>query len=133
MTLRQYLLVMTVATLVCWLVWVLVLFIYDPYAAGLVGFALFYISLFLSLLGTYSIIGFAIRIKILKKDEIVFRHIKHTFRQGIFFASFATISLIMAQNKVLTWWNFSLLLVFFVFLEGLLFANRKYQNRDYVR
>jgi hypothetical protein len=133
MTLRQYLLVMAVATLICWLIWVLVLFIYDPYAAGMVGFALFYTSLFLSILGTYSVIGFVVRIKILKKDEIVFRHIKHTFRQGMFFASFSIITLVLAQNQVLTWWNFSLLLVFFVFLEGLLFANRKYQNHDYVR
>jgi hypothetical protein len=133
MTLRQYLLVMAVATLICWLIWVLVLFIYDPYAAGPVGFALFYISLFLSILGTYSIIGFVVRIKILKKDEIVFRHIKHTFRQGIFFASFMIITMILTQNKILTWWNFSLLLIFFVFVEGLLFASRKHQNHDYVR
>lgn len=133
MTLRQYLLIMAVATLICWLIWVLVLFIYDPYAAGLVGFALFYTSLFLSILGTYSIIGFVVRIKILKNDEIVFRHIKHTFRQGMFFASFIIITMILAQNKILTWWNFSLLLVFFVFVEGLLFASRKHQNHDYVR
>lgn len=132
MTLRQYLIIMTAATIICWLVWGAVIFFYDPGVAGAAGFILFYASLFLAMLGTFSVIVFFVRSKIIKNDEIVFRHIKRTFRQGIFFAAFVTVSLLLAQNKLLTWWNFTLLLTFYIFLEGLIFTNRKYQNHDYV-
>ena len=133
MTLRQYLIIMSLATLVCWLVWFLVVFIYNPNAAGLIGFLLFYSSLFLAVLGTFSVIGFFIRSKIIKNDDIVFRHIKRTFRQGFFFGLFITTNLILAQFRLLTWWNFILLLTLYIFLEGLIFTSRKYQNRHYVK
>ena len=132
MTLRQYLIIMTVATLICWLVWGAVIFLYDPNIAGAISFLFFYASLFLALLGTISIIVFFVRSKIIKNDEVVFRHIKRTFRQGLFFSTFVIISLLLAQKHLLTWWNFTLLLTFYIFLEGLIFTNRKYQNHDYV-
>jgi len=132
MNLRQYLIIMTAATLISWLVWGAVIFVYDPEIAGAAGFIFFYASLFLALLGTFSVIVFYVRSKIIKNDEVVFRHIKRTFRQGLFFSAFVIISLLLAQNHLLTWWNFSLLLTFYIFLEGLIFTNRKYQNRDYV-
>jgi hypothetical protein len=124
---------MSLATLVCWLVWFLVVFIYNPNAAGLVGFMLFYSSLFLAVLGTFSIIGFLIRSKIIKNDDVVFRHIKRTFRQGFFFSLFIITNLVLAQFRLLTWWNFILLLTLYIFLEGLIFTSRKYQNRHYVK
>ena len=133
MTLRQYLIIMSLATLVCWLVWFLVVYLYNPETAGLIGFTLFYASLFLSVLGTFSVIGFFIRGKIIKNDDIVFRHIKRTFRQGFFFGIFIIINMMMAQFRLLTWWNFILLLTTYIFLEGLIFTNRKYQNRNYVK
>ncbi len=133
MTLRQYLIIMSLATLVCWLVWLLVVYIYDPNTAGIIGFTLFYASLFLAVLGTFSVIGFFIRAKILKNDDIVFRHIKRTFRQGFFFGIFIILNLLLAQFRLLTWWNFILLLTCYIFFEGLIFTNRKYQNRNYVK
>lgn len=133
MTLRQYLIIMSLATLVCWMVWFLVVYIYNPATAGLIGFLLFYTSLFLSVLGTFSVIGFFIRGKIIKNDDIVFRHIKRTFRQGFFFGIFCIINLLLAQFRLLTWWNFILLLTTYIFLEGLIFTSRKYQNRNYVK
>lgn len=133
MTLRQYLIIMSGATLICWLVWLLVIFLYDPRTAGFIGFLLFYTSLFLSVLGTFSVCGFFIRAKLINNEEIVFRHIKRTFRQGIIFSLFLITVLLLAQFRLLTWWNFTMLLTFYIFLEGLIFTNRKYQNRDYVK
>jgi len=133
MTLKQYLLIMSLATLICWLVWVMIIFAYDPNTAGVVGFIFFYVSLYLSILGTFSIIVFLIRSKIIKNDEIIFRHIKRTFRQGIFFACLVIAILLLAQFKLLNWWTFALLFTCYVFLESLIFTNRKYQNRNYVK
>lgn len=133
MTLKQYLAIMTAGTLLAWAIWGIVIFYFNPEQTKWTGFLLFYASLFLALLGTFSVFGFIIKAKTNKNDEIVFRHIKRTFRQGLFFSLFCVITLLLAQTRLLTWWNFSLLLTLYAFLEGLLFTSRKYQNRNYVK
>lgn len=132
MSLRQYLMTMTVATILSWCVWVLIIFYFDPDTAGLIGFLFFYISLFLSIVGTVSIIGFIIKMKLIRNDELIFRHIKRTFKQGFILSSFVIITLILLQKNLLTWWNFILLVMLYLFIEGIIFTNRKYQNREYV-
>ncbi|MFA5127587.1 MAG: hypothetical protein WC457_01110 [Patescibacteria group bacterium] len=133
MSLRQYLAIMTGATIISWLIWLTVILFFDPNAAGFLGFAFFYVSLFLSLLGTFTLVGFIIRAKIIKNEDAVFRHMKKNFRQGFIFSVFCIIVLILAQIKLLTWWNFALLVTLYAFTEGLIFTNRKYQNQDYVK
>lgn len=125
--------IMSIASAVCWAVWTAVIFFYDPQTAGTVGFTLFYASLFLAVLGTFSVIGFIIRAKIIKNEEVVFRYVKKTFRQGFIFSCFITLTLLLLQIRLLTWWNFFLLVVFYIFLEAIIFTQRKYQNRNYVR
>ena len=122
MTLKQYLALMTLGTVICWIALVFVIFNLDPYQSGFLGFMFFYSSLFLSVLGTVSVLGFLIRRKILKDDEIVFRHVKKTFRQAILVAIFVTVVLLMQQLRLLTWWNFILLSLLFIVLEGLVFV-----------
>lgn len=133
MTLRQYIAIMIFGTILSWIIWGVIIFGFDPDKLNIGGFIMFYASLFLSLIGTFSIIGFFIKLKLLKKEEIIFRHIKRTFRQGLFFSLFVILSLLLMQFKLLTWWNFSILLTVYIFLEGLLFTGRKYQNKNYVK
>jgi len=132
MTLRQYLILMSIGTISCWVAWFFVITSLDPNKAGMIGFLFFYISLFLALVGTFSVIGFMVRRKILKDDELVFRHVKKTFRQGILFASLILIVLFLLQMQILTWWVAILLAVLYAILEGIIFTNRKYNNNDYV-
>lgn len=133
MTLRQYIIIMLSATLLCWAIWCSIIFYYNPQTAGFLGFVFFYASLFLSILGTYSIVGFLFRAKMIKNEEIVFRYIKRICRQGIFFGLYICLILILAQFHFLTWWNFIILTIFYIFLESMIFTNRKYQNRNYVK
>ena len=133
MSLRQYLFLMTAGTAICWIVWILVILNIDPETTGNIGFVFFYSTLFLALVGTFSVFGFAMRKMVIKNDAIIFRHVKKTFRQGIFIACAVTILLLLLQNELLTWWNGGLVVIFFLIVEGIMFTNRRYSNEDYVQ
>jgi len=123
---------MSIGTAICWTAWFFVISNIDPVASGYLGLVFFYISLFLALTGTFSVIGFLIRRRILKKDEIVFHHVRHTFRQGILLSILVLTGLIMLQQKLLTLGNGILLVVIFLILESIIFTGRKYRNRDFI-
>ena len=129
MTLRQYLVLMSVGAAICWLAWFFVLGSVDPSQTGFFGFLFFYSSLFLALGGTFSVIGFLIKKIVLKNDQIVFHHVKSTFRQGMLVATVIILGLILLQIKLLAWWNAILLILLFAAIEGIIFTNRKYNNR----
>lgn len=132
MTLRQYLFLMSFGTGLCWLAWFFIILNIDPKQAGFFGFSFFYLSLFISLLGTFSILGFWIRKKILRNDDIVFRHVKRTFRQGFFLSCGIIILLLLQQTNILTWWLILMVVVIMIVLETLVFAGRRHSNMDYV-
>lgn len=131
MTLRQYLILMSIGTISCWVAWFFVVSSLDPAQSGLIGFSFFYASLFLALVGTFSVIGFVARKRKLKDDGLVFRHVKRTFRQGILFACLILSVLLLLQLHMLTWWVAILLAILYATLEGIIFTNRKFNNNDY--
>ncbi len=109
MTLKKYLLIMSITTAICWLIWTYVLWMINPVLTNWIGFVLFYSSLFLALIGTGAIFGFAVRFIALKK-ELAFRLVKESFRQSFLFALLIIISLILLSYNLFTWLNLILLI-----------------------
>ncbi len=116
MTLKSYLIIMSMTTLLCWLAFGFVLNNIDPYITNWVGFLLFYVSLFLSIAGASAIIGFLIRF-IALKHELVFNSVRNAFRQSFFFAFLITAALILLSNNLFTWGNLFLLVLCLSVLE----------------
>jgi len=133
MTLRQYLVLMGVGTLLCWGILGFILLTVDPLTAGITGMIFFYLSLFLALVGTFSVLVFLVRRMFDKNEEVIFRHVRKTFRQSVTIALFVILVLFLQQKQLLTWWNGLLLVIIFIALEGIVFTNRKHNNQDYVR
>ena len=133
MSLKSYVLLMSIGTLLCWLAWGFVLLYLAPAEAGLSGLLFFYSSLFLAIVGSFSVLGLLIRLRVLKEDEIVFRHVRRAFRQSVLISGFLILILILQSQHLLAWWNLIILLSLFFFLEGVMFTGRKFNNRDYVR
>jgi hypothetical protein len=123
---------MTIGTVICWLAWFFVLFNIDPENAGLLGFTFFYTTLFLAVVGLSSVVGFLLKQKKTLQDEAIFRQVKKTFIQGIVLGIFIDLILILRQFHLLFWWNAIFLVILYVLIEGVIFSNRKYHNRDYV-
>ncbi len=123
MTLKKYLNLMSILTLFCWLAWVSVFFFINPDKAGLIGFILFYFSLFLAIVGSVAVIGFIIRIRL--KKEPVFKQVEVSFRQGIWVGFLIVALLLLKGLGLLRWWNGLFLFLFLLFLELFFLTSRK--------
>lgn len=110
MTLRKYLSLMTFATLVCWAAWFAVINMIDVSSTSFLGHALFYASFFLALTGTFAVIGFFVRL-VLLKQELVFQKVMISFRQAIFFALLIDGLLLLEARNLLRWYNVMFLVI----------------------
>jgi hypothetical protein len=124
MTLKNYLFVMGILTIICWGNFLFVASLVDPTVTNWVGLSLFYLSLFLSLSGTTALIGFIFRFVALKK-ELAFNLVKVAFRQSFLFSLFIVILLILKSQKLANWLNLFLLVIIFAILELFLISYKK--------
>ncbi|MDI3496128.1 MAG: hypothetical protein PWQ35_149 [Patescibacteria group bacterium] len=124
MTLKNYLFVMSILTAICWAIFFFVADIIDPFSTNWLGFLLFYASLFIALVGFFTLVGFLIRFVILKKSP-VFNLVKLSFRQSFLFALFLILALFLQANNLLTWLNLLFLIMTFSVLEIFLLSNKK--------
>jgi len=116
MSLTRYFIIMVVATALAWTSWGVVITQINPEVAGLDGFALFYTTLFLSLIGTFALIGLAIRMHT-QPHHLPYYLVLLSFRQGIFFALLSIGALILQSKDILYWWNILILVVLLTTLE----------------
>jgi len=116
MNLRQYIATMLFATILCWLSWVFVITNVDPFTTPISGFAFFYGSLFLSVMGTLSLIFFLFYKLFGDKNLPMFRYVEVSFRQAMFLSLFLILSLFLQGHNYLDMVTASLLLVIFVLI-----------------
>ena len=124
MTLKQYLIYMTLATLFCWLIWLGIVWTINPELTNWIGFAMFYAALFLSLVGTAAVLGFLVRFVALRK-ELAYYLVKEAFRQSFLLASLIIISLMLLSKGLFSWLNLILLIVGLSALEYFLLSYKK--------
>lgn len=116
MSLKKYLILMTIACILCWGGWSLVLFLVNPFSAGWIGIVLFYTALFLGLASLFSIVGFVVRFVIIK-HEFAYKHVRTAFRQGLMFSLLVVGALFLQAEKLLVWWNLILMIVLLGVIE----------------
>ncbi|MFH0955805.1 MAG: hypothetical protein V1801_01140 [Candidatus Falkowbacteria bacterium] len=111
-------------TVFCWLIFGYIVWTIDPEITNSTGFFLFYLSLFLSIIGTTAIIGFVVRFVIFR-HELVINTVKIAFRQSFFFAGFIVASLILLSKNLLSWLNLLILIIGLSTLEFFLLSYGK--------
>ncbi len=116
MTLKKYLMVIAIATAICWTVFLFIASVVNPELTSWLGFFLFYLALFMAISGTASLIGFLVRFVALR-HELVFYAVKVAYRQSFMFAFFIIITLILLSQNLFTWLNLLMLVAVFVILE----------------
>ncbi|MBI4598756.1 hypothetical protein HY734_00995 [Candidatus Uhrbacteria bacterium] len=127
MTFRWFMLVMGSATLAMWFAWGYVLFGIDPTTAGFTAFVFFYLTLFVALLGTFTLATTTVR-RHMRKDELVSRHVLVSFRQGVLFSLLLIASLALLARGLLTWWNILLLVAIVSALELAFLASQAFRR-----
>lgn len=95
---------MIILTVFCWILFVYVIWSVDPTQTNIIGFLMFYVTLFNSLLGTATIVGFLVRFVVLRK-KIAFKLVKEAFRQSFLFSLLVIVSLYLLSKDLFTWLN----------------------------
>ncbi|MFA7170024.1 MAG: hypothetical protein WC178_04170 [Candidatus Paceibacterota bacterium] len=116
MTIKTYVIGMLVSTVVSFVAWILVLQNVNPNSAGLMGFLLFYFTLFFALTCFFSLAGFYFRRKIFE-NKIEFRQVEVAFRQGMFLAVTFVGLLILQGERILDIYSAFLFVLFIVVAE----------------
>ena len=129
MSLLKYVIIFGICTGLCWLAWFFVLFLMNPATDGVLALVLFYASLSLSLIGTFSILGCIFRWVVLRKNEIPHRGMNIASRQSVLFTVLIIASLILQSKDYLTWWIL-LILVFVLSFVELFFVSYKRFNKS---
>lgn len=127
MPLKKYLILMLFSTLTAWVSFVAVISTMSP-GAGLLPLLLFYLTIFLALLGSFFLLGFLLRF-LFNRDTPPYRHLAVSFRQGLLFAILVTGSLLLQAAQYLRWWNLILFLIFMVILEFFFSLKKKNYGR----
>lgn len=130
MTLKQYLIIMLLATVFCWVAWWFVITNVDPFQADVMGFIFFYASLFCSLVGTVSILSFLFRSFFFRSGEPMFRYVKRSFRDALFIAIFLILSLYFQSRNYLHWWNAGVLAAAFLLYIIFTWSTKKYETDE---
>lgn len=118
MTLRYYLILMGLGTALAWGTVALIVTMVDPASTQVVVFGVFYASLFMALTGTFSIMGFASRVVVLRKYDLIARQVAISFRQAVMLALLIVVALFLQGRSLLTWWNALLLVALLTVLES---------------
>lgn len=130
MTLKVYLTIMILATLICWSAFAFILWTVSPDITNWLGFTLFYLSFFLSLAGTAAIIGFLARFVGFKR-KLIFRSVKDAFRQSFLFSFLIIAILFLLSKDLFSWANVFFLIVGLSVLEFFLISYNKPHQIEY--
>jgi hypothetical protein len=124
MNFRQFIIVMSIATLAVWMIWMFVLTTIDPTITGGPGFIFFYLTLGVAFMGTFTILGCAMR-RLFRRKEMIYRQVAVSFRQAILLAMLMIAALFLFGKGLFTLWNMVILVTAFSFLEmACLFSRR---------
>ncbi|MFH1286693.1 MAG: hypothetical protein ABII02_02990 [Candidatus Magasanikbacteria bacterium] len=118
MTLRQYLVIMFLGTLLCWAAWGLVVLNIDPFVATLSAYVFFYTSLFLALFGSIALIIFLLLVVFRKESNPLHRLVRKSFLFGLYISLITVFLLVLQAQRFLQVWNVTVLggLVLFISL-----------------
>ncbi len=116
MSVKFYLWICGIVTVCCWLIAAGIIFLTDPYQIEIKIFAAFFASLLLALVGSLTLLGYNIRIRVSKR-EILYAHLGTSLRQAILLSLVIVGLLLLLAARVLNWWDGILLVSAILLLE----------------
>lgn len=125
MNIRAYNLIMLLATILAWLGFFIIISSFDPTEGSWLVYAMFYSILFLSILGSLSLIGFLFRSILNNKKSRPRLLAIESFRQAIIFSAVLVLALMLQAGRILTWWNMTLLIVLATVVEFVILVFRQ--------
>lgn len=116
MTHSRYISIIGFCGLLAWIGWFLVITKMTPFESMGTALTFFFLTFFIALTGTFTVLGFYFRVWLLK-NEIFYKHINVALRQGVFLSLITVFCLVFQMIRVLNWWSGLLLITIAVLLE----------------
>lgn len=116
MTYSAYIAVIFLATVVSWTSFVLVFIRMNPYITTATALITFMITLFLALTGTFTLIGFYVRLWWLK-NSLYYHSINTAFRQGALLSLMVCAMLGLQAFRALNWWDGLIVIIIVTIIE----------------
>lgn len=113
----KYLTIIGIAGIIGWFGWIITLTKLNPFESTGMALGFFFITLFIALMCTFTILGFYFRVWIYK-NEIYYKHINISLRQGIMLGLIVVISLALQLLGVLNWLSGFLLVIIMLLIEA---------------
>ena len=132
MSLKVFLALISVGSIISWISVGMIIFYFDPGQTSFLGFALFYLSLSLGLSGVIFLASDWLRAKIFKK-QLIFSRIKTSVRQAILFTVLIIGWIFLKSQNLLQWWNLLLFILILAALEFFFMSSQKrikYERQD---
>lgn len=126
MTLRDYVIVMGIGTAAAWLAFAVVVVSIDPVRAGWLGLAFFYLTLGLSAIGTLSIGGAAVRVRV-HPGDMPSRQVAMAFRQAVLLSVLLIVSLVLLSAGFFRFWTAILLVLAFATVELAFLSSQRHR------
>ncbi|PIZ98888.1 MAG: hypothetical protein COX77_03180 [Candidatus Komeilibacteria bacterium CG_4_10_14_0_2_um_filter_37_10] len=123
MTVRKYFTILTITTIIFWLLWIAVVNLLRPDDNAWLSVSLFYLTFFFSCLGTFTIVGYYWR-RLLSPQLITLTRMNIALRQGFFFSLLICLCLLLqSMNKLSALAVFIILIILslveFLFLSAI--------------
>lgn len=127
MTFKQFFFVMLIGTILMWSSWLFILFSIDPGTTALMGILFFYLTLSVSLIGTFTLMGIFFR-HLLQKDILLSKKVGRSFRQSVLLSFLFIGALFLQQQSFFNGWTISLLILFVSFIEFFFLSLKSMRN-----
>lgn len=118
MSLRSFVSLMAVGTVLAWAAWALILLNVNPFETSLAGLALFYVTLAAGIVGAVTLALTFIRVGLLRRAHVPGREIKIAFRHALLFMFVAIFSLILSAHGWVHTWHLVALVALAALAEG---------------
>jgi len=125
MSIKAYNIVMLLATVLAWFGFFIIISSFDPNEGSWLVYTLFYSILFLSILGTFSLLGFLTRSIFNRKKTRPRLLAIEAFRQAVIFSAVLVVAMMLQAGRILTWWNMVLLVILATVLEFVILVFRQ--------
>ncbi len=105
MSLRSFILLMILGTVLACMAWMIILFSVDPRDSGIAGFVMFYVTLGAALTGMTLLFLSFVRIILLRRRDVAVREIRTSFRHALLFSIVAMGTLALSAQGLLKTWH----------------------------
>lgn len=131
MTVRLFIIGTLVTALAAWGMWLMIIMWLDPVEAGLYGYLLFFLTLFLGIASLMALAGYGLR-RMLVPAQLPAYRVRYSIRQGILLGLFTDLLLFLQRLRLIRWWLVLLLTVVFICTE-FFFLSYDHASRRYTK